>query len=81
MSCHSCHTDGHSNGQLGDTLGDDSYGAPKPRPSLRGVHATGPWTWTGSIDRLEAQIQKSVQRTMRGAELNADQVASLTARI
>ncbi|AGA31468.1 YVTN family beta-propeller repeat protein [Singulisphaera acidiphila DSM 18658] len=79
MSCHSCHTDGHSNGQLGDTLGDGSYGAPKRVPSLRGVSATGPWTWTGSIDRLEAQIQKSVQRTMRGAELTGDQLASLTA--
>ncbi|SIO31038.1 40-residue YVTN family beta-propeller repeat-containing protein [Singulisphaera sp. GP187] len=79
MSCHSCHTDGHSNGQLGDTLGDGAYGAPKRVPSLRGVHATGPWTWTGSIDRLEDQIQKSVQRTMRGSELTGNQVESLTA--
>ena len=79
MSCHSCHTDGHSNGQLGDTLGDGAYGAPKRVPSLRGVSATGPWTWTGSIDRLEDQIQKSVQRTMRGPVLTGDQVESLTA--
>ena len=25
MSCQSCHTDGHSNGLLSDTLGDGSY--------------------------------------------------------
>ncbi|WP_406698718.1 cytochrome c peroxidase [Singulisphaera sp. Ch08] len=79
MSCHSCHTDGHSNGQLGDTLGDGAYGAPKRVPSLRGAHLTGPWTWTGSIDRLEDQIQKSVQRTMRGPVLTGDQVEALTA--
>ena len=47
MSCHSCHTDGHTNNLLSDTLGDGSYGAPKRVPSLLGVAATGPWTWTG----------------------------------
>ena len=29
MSCHSCHTDGHSSDGLADTLGDGSFGAPK----------------------------------------------------
>src|SRR5262249_8233963 len=28
MSCHSCHTDGHSNGLLNDNLGDGSFDAP-----------------------------------------------------
>jgi cytochrome c peroxidase len=79
MSCQSCHTDGHSNGQLGDTLGDGSYGAPKRVPSLLGVGSTGPWTWTGSIPRLEDQIQKSVERTMRGTPLSGEQVDALAA--
>ena len=36
MSCQSCHTDGHTNGRLADTLGDGSYGAPKLVPTLLG---------------------------------------------
>ena len=66
MSCHTCHTDGHSNGQLADTLGDGSYGDPRPVPPLLGTSTTGPWTWTGSVDRLEDQVRKSVEKTMRG---------------
>ena len=68
MSCQSCHTDGHTNGLLSDTLGDGSYGAPKRVPSLLGVAATGPWTWTGSMDRLEDQVRKSIATTMHGHE-------------
>jgi cytochrome c peroxidase len=79
MSCHTCHTDGHSNGQLVDTLGDGSYGAAKRVPSLLGTAATGPWTWTGSVDRLEDQVRKSVEKTMRGHELPSAQVEALTA--
>ena len=55
-----------SNGLSSDTLGDGSFGAPKRTPSLLGVGATGPWTWTGSIDRLEDQVRKSILTTMRG---------------
>ena len=29
MSCHSCHTDGHSSGELADTLSDGHYTTPK----------------------------------------------------
>ena len=79
MSCHSCHTDGHTNGQLGDTLGDGADGAPKRVPSLRGVGATGPWAWTGSVARLEDQVRKSIARTMRGDEPSDEQVEALTA--
>ena len=68
MSCQSCHTDGHTNGLLSDTLGDGSYGAPKRVPSLLGVAATGPWTWTGSMDRLEDQVRKSIATTMHGTK-------------
>ncbi len=79
MSCHSCHTDGHTNNLLSDTLGDGSYGAPKRVPSLLGVATTGPWTWTGSIARLEDQIRKSIVTTMHGTKPTDEQVADLAA--
>jgi YVTN family beta-propeller protein len=79
MSCHSCHTDGHTNNLLSDTLGDGSYGAPKRVPSLLGVARTGPWTWTGSMARLEDQIRKSIVTTMHGPAPTKEQVADLTA--
>ena len=79
MSCHSCHTDGHTNNLLSDTLGDGSYGAPKRVPSLLGVAATGPWTWTGSMARLEDQVAKSIATTMHGTKLKDSQIADLKA--
>jgi cytochrome c peroxidase len=79
MSCHSCHTDGHTSNLLSDTLGDASYGAPKRVPSLLGVAATGPWTWTGSMARLEDQVAKSIATTMHGTKLKDSQVADLKA--
>jgi cytochrome c peroxidase len=81
MSCQSCHTDGHTNGLLSDTLGDGSFGAPKKIPSLLGVGASAPWTWTGSMTRLEDQVRKSIQTTMQGRETasNDDHVQALTA--
>jgi YVTN family beta-propeller protein len=79
MSCHSCHTDGHTNNLSSDTLGDGSYGAPKRVPSLLGVSASGPWTWTGSIARLEDQVRKSIATTMHGPKPTDAQVSDLTA--
>ncbi len=79
MSCHSCHTDGHTNNLASDTLGDGSYGAAKRVPSLLGVAATGPWTWTGSMARLEDQVRKSITTTMHGPKPTDAQVADLTA--
>ncbi len=79
MSCHSCHSDGHTNNLLSDTLGDGSYGAPKRVPSLLGVGCTGPWTWTGSIPRLEDQVKKSIVTTMQGHKPSDQQVSELTA--
>ena len=79
MSCHTCHTDGHTNNLSSDTLGDGSYGAPKRVPSLLGVRATGPWTWIGSIARLEDQVSKSITTTMHGPKPADSQVADLTA--
>jgi YVTN family beta-propeller protein len=81
MSCHSCHTDGHTNDLLSDTLGDGSYGAPKRVPSLLGAAATGPWTWTGSISRLQDQVRKSIATTMHGPKATDEQVADLTAYV
>jgi YVTN family beta-propeller protein len=79
VSCQSCHTDGHSNGRLADTLGDGTYGTPKRVPSLLGVKDTGPYAWNGDIPDLESQIRKSVETTMRGERLSAGQVRDLAA--
>lgn len=77
MSCHSCHTDGHSTGLLVDTLGDGDYGAPKRVPSLLGTRNTGPWAWNGSMASLPDQIQKSVTTTMHGDRLTDSQAKDL----
>src|SRR5262249_23462661 len=81
MSCQSCHTDGHTSGLSSDTLGDGSYGAAKRIPSLLGVAATGPWTWTGSIARLEDQVRRSIETTMQGPKVAAgeENVQAMTA--
>ena len=79
LSCHSCHTDGHANGQLVDTLGDGGYGDPKRVPSLLGVRGTQPFAWNGSIPKLEAQVRKSILTTLHGPPLSDEQAADLTA--
>ena len=79
FSCHSCHTDGHTNGLLADTFGDGSYGTPKRVPSLRGAAATRPFGWTGGAKDLDAQLHSSVETTMRGPKLTAAQTADLAA--
>ncbi|HEX4072813.1 MAG TPA: cytochrome c peroxidase, partial [Planctomycetaceae bacterium] len=79
MSCHSCHTDGHSSDQLSDTLGDGSFGAPKRIPPLGGVADTAPWAWTGSIRDLDKQVFKSITTTMHGEGLFGEKVLCLTA--
>lgn len=78
-SCHSCHTDGHSNGRLNDNFGDQSYGAPKRVISLLGVNDTSPWAWDGKVRRLEEQIHKSVTVTMQGQALKPQQAAAIAA--
>lgn len=79
MSCHSCHSDGHTNNLASDTLGDGSFGVPKRVPSLLGVAATGPWTWTGSMARLDDQVRKSIATTMHGTKLGDSAIADLKA--
>ena len=79
MSCQSCHTDGHTNGLGVDTLSDGGFGAPKLVTSLLGVGATAPWTWLGTTDRLDDQVRKSIETTMRGRPPSPSQVEDLTA--
>jgi YVTN family beta-propeller protein len=78
-SCHSCHTDGHTNGRLNDNFTDGSFGTPKRVLSLLGVKDTGPWAWNGKMPDLETQIRTSVRGTMQGPVPSADQVRDLTA--
>ncbi len=66
MSCHSCHSDGHTAGLLADTLGDGGYGSPKSIPTLLGVGLTDPWGWNGGVKELQDQVHQSVATTMRG---------------
>jgi YVTN family beta-propeller protein len=79
MSCHSCHTDGHSNGLLNDNLGDGSFGAPKRVLSLLGVGKTAPWAWKGDVTEIETQIKKSIETTMRGKAPRNEDVEALAA--
>jgi cytochrome c peroxidase/DNA-binding beta-propeller fold protein YncE len=62
-SCQSCHPDGATAGFTFDTLADGG-GLSKKAPNLRGVHATGPWSWRGKFESLEAQIAASLHTTM-----------------
>lgn len=77
FSCHSCHTDGHTNGLLNDNLGDGSFGAAKRILSLLGVAETGPWAWNGTMERLDDQVRKSITRTMHGEPPSDADVAAL----
>ena len=79
MSCHSCHTDGHTNGLLADTLGDGSVGTPKRVLSLLGVRDTAPYAWNGSMADLDSQVRKSILTTMHGNKPSEQQVADLAA--
>ncbi len=79
FSCHSCHTEGHSNGQLNDNLSDGSFGTPKRVLSLLGTKDTGPWAWNGKMADLESQIRQSIRSTMHGAKPTEAQVNDLAA--
>ena len=51
MSCHSCHSDGHSERPIERHAGRRLVRRPKRIPSLGGVAETGPWAWNGSMPR------------------------------
>jgi YVTN family beta-propeller protein len=77
FSCHSCHVDGHTSGQLNDNFTDGSFGTPKRVLSLLGAADTGPWAWGGHIETLEDQTRRSITGTMQGKAPTADQVRDL----
>ncbi|HTU18196.1 MAG TPA: cytochrome c peroxidase [Gemmataceae bacterium] len=77
FSCHSCHTDGHTNGLLADTLGDGSHGTPKRTLTLRGTALTDPWAWNGSMKYLQDQIEKSLTDTMHAPSISGEQINDL----
>lgn len=79
MSCHSCHTDGHSNGQLNDNLSDGDFGEPKRVLSLLGVSDTGPWAWNGQVKTLDEQVTNSIEKTMQGTAAKESDVSALVA--
>jgi DNA-binding beta-propeller fold protein YncE len=79
FSCHSCHTDGHTNGLLVDNLSDGSFGSAKRVLSLLGTGQTGPWAWNGGMTDLDGQIRRSIESTMQGETPTDAQVSDLAA--
>ncbi|MCA9247302.1 MAG: hypothetical protein KDA42_09315 [Planctomycetales bacterium] len=78
-SCHSCHSDGHSNGGIADTFGDGKEGAAKRIFSLLGVTETAPWGWLGNKPKLDDQLHQTLQLTMQGRKLDKQGVEDLIA--
>jgi YVTN family beta-propeller protein len=78
MSCHSCHTDGHTNGLRADTLGDGTHGTPKRTPTLLNTRLTDPWAWDGSMKYLHEQVEKSLSQTMHAQTIEPATIADLT---
>ena len=79
MSCHSCHTDGDSNGLLADTLGDGTGGTPKRVLTLLGTRDANPWAWSGEVRILHEQVTKSIRNTMHGKQLPMTQINDMVA--
>lgn len=82
MSCHSCHSQGHTSGQLNDNFTDYSYGTPKRILSLMGQSATAPYSWNGNQADLESQVAHSIHSTMAGdREVSPNTVADIASYI
>lgn len=79
MSCHSCHTDGHTNGLLADTRGDNTYGTPKRTLTLMGTALTYRWAWSGDVANLHDQVHKSIVDTMQGQVTSPEIVRDIVA--
>jgi cytochrome c peroxidase len=77
LSCHSCHTDGHTNGLLADTLGDNTHGTPKRVLTLRGTRLTDLWAWNGEMKTLQDNVHKSLQDTMHATKIDPADVDDL----
>lgn len=78
MSCHSCHTDGHSMHRLADTMGDGEFGNAKRIPSLLGTRSSAPWAWSGSKKALADQLAKTLLDTMHGPDHSRQTISDLT---
>lgn len=82
ISCHSCHTDGHTNGLRNDNLSDQGFGAPKRVFSLLGHRGTEPLAWNAAVAQYEDQILSSIRQTMQnGDPLPENALESLTAYV
>ena len=79
ISCHSCHTNGHTCGQLADTLGDGTLGTPKRIPTLLGTRLTDMWAWNGEVRELHEQVRKSLDNTMHAPKYSLQDVLDITA--
>ncbi len=79
LSCHSCHTDGHTIGQLADTKSDGSYGTPKLILSLLGSRDANPWGWSGRFRELHAQVSASFTSTLHAGTLHAAEINDVVA--
>lgn len=78
-SCHSCHYDGGTSSVVMDTENDGSSFTFKTVLPLYHLGETGPWTWHGWQNDLEASVRKSLKTTMLGPEPTDDDVAALSA--
>jgi len=78
-SCHTCHTDGHTNGASFDTLNDGAYGSAKKTLSLRGIARTAPYTWHGWQKELSAAVEHSLTTTLQGDPPKKEDVDALVA--
>ncbi|MCG6154480.1 cytochrome c peroxidase [Rubinisphaera margarita] len=72
MSCHTCHFDGHTSGQVFDTFNDATYDTKKLTLSLHDVANTEPWTWHGWQPDLTDSMTKSLRDTMHGSIVPTD---------
>jgi hypothetical protein len=77
MSCHTCHIDGHTNGLLADTLGDNTHGTPKRVLTLRGTRLTDLWAWNGEMKTLQDNVHKSLRDTMHAPEIKPADIDDL----
>ena len=68
-----CHPDGHTSGQLFDSVNDETFDTLKLIPTLRGVTETGPWTWHGWQRSLDDAMRKSLQDTLHSEQPIADE--------
>lgn len=81
MSCHSCHSEGHTNGQLNDNFTDETFGTPKRILTLLGQASTAPYAWGGKMKELESQVGHSVVSTMAGKPIPEASVGAIAAYV